>query len=91
MTFSDQQIQLIERWAEIYLPISDMAAILEIPPEDLREEIRTHSSPASIAYRKGKALSKVKLLQQEMALAQTGSPLALQTTRDTLLSMEDDE
>lgn len=91
MTYSEEELQKIEEWAQIYLPISDMAVILDIPPEVLREDIRNKSSMAYKAYHKGKVLSKVQLRAQEMKLAQIGSPLALDNTRKNLLDMEDDE
>ena len=81
MTYSAEQLQQIENFASIYLKISDMAVILGIPAEVLREDIADHSSDAS----------KVKLLHQEMMLAQVGSPLAIENTHRNLLDMEDDE
>ena len=91
MQYSPEQLQQIKFYASIYLPITDIAVILEITPESLREDIHDSSNPAFQAYRKGKALSKVQLHQQEMTLAKVGSPLALQNARDNLLAMEDDE
>ena len=91
MNYSDENLQMIQQWAEIYLPVTDMAVILDVPAEKLREDIRDRNSPAYRAYRRGKALSKVKLRKQEMDLARIGSPLALENTRRNLLDMEDDE
>ena len=81
----------IEEWAQIYLPITDMAVILDVPADVLREDIRDRSSDVYKAYNRGKVLSKVRLRTQEMQLAQVGSPLALDNTRKNLLDMEDDE
>lgn len=91
MNYTNEQLNMIEQYASIYLPISDIAVILEITPEQLREDIHDCQNPASFHYRKGKALSKVQLHSQEMTLAKVGSPLALQNARDNLLAMEDDE
>lgn len=91
MNYSTENLEKVERLASIYLPISDIADILEIPAEVLREDIANKSTEVSMRYRKGKATSKVKLFQQEMMLAQIGSPLALETTHKNLLDMEDDE
>ncbi len=91
MTYTDEQLETIERLASIYMPIRDIALILEVEDTLLREDIQCQSSPASRAYRKGKALSKVALHQQEMNLAKVGSPLALENARQNLLDMEDDE
>ena len=89
MTYSEDELQQVENFASIYLKISDMAVILGVPAEQLRSDIADHSS--SLRYRRGKAASKVKLLHQEMMLAQVGSPLAIENTHRNLLDMEDDE
>jgi hypothetical protein len=91
MTYSAEQLKQIEQFASIYLKISDMAVILGIPAEILREDIANKSSDVSQHYRRGKAASRVKLLHQEMMLAQVGSPLAIENVHRNLLDMEDDE
>ena len=91
MTYSEDELQQVENFASIYLKISDMAVILGVPAEQLRSDIADHSSEVSQRYRRGKAASKVKLLHQEMMLAQVGSPLAIENTHRNLLDMEDDE
>ena len=91
MTYSEADLQQIEQFASIYLKISDMAVILGVPAEILREDIADKSTAVSQHYRRGKAASKVKLLAQEMQLAQVGSPLAIENTHRNLLDMEDDE
>ena len=91
MTYSEEELQQIEQYASIYLKISDMAVILGVPAEQLRSDIADHNTEVSLRYRRGKAASKVKLLHQEMMLAQVGSPLAIENTNRNLLDMEDDE
>lgn len=91
MTYSEDVLQQIEQFASIYLKISDMAVILGIHPEVLRSYIADRSTEVSKRYLRGKATSKVKLLHQEMMLAQMGSPLAIDNTHRNLLDMEDDE
>ena len=91
MTFTQEQLEQINKWASIYLPISDMALMLDVPAEMLREEIRNKHTEVSLAYYRGKAASRVKLHQQEMLLAQVGSPLAIENAHRNLLDMEDDE
>ena len=68
-----------------------MALMLDVPAEMLREEIRNKHTEVSLAYHRGKAASRVKLHQQEMLLAQVGSPLAIENAHRNLLDMEDDE
>ena len=91
MNYTEEQLTQVEQFASIYLKISDMAVILGIPAEVLREDISDQTSAVSQHYRRGKAASKVKLLHQEMMLAQVGSPLAIENTHRNLLDMEDDE
>ena len=81
----------IEKYASIYLKISDMAVILDVPAEQLRSDIADRSTEVSKCYHRGKAASKVKLLHQEMQLAYVGSPLALDNAQKNLMDMEDDE
>lgn len=89
--YSENDLQQIEKYASIYLKISDIAVILDIPADVLRSDIADRSTDVSKAYRRGKAASKVKLHSQEMMLAQIGSPLAIENAHRNLLDMEDDE
>lgn len=91
MIYSETELTQIEKFASIYLKISDIADLLDIPADALRSDIADRGTDVSKAYRRGKAASKVKLHSQEMMLAQVGSPLALENARDNLLDMEDDE
>ena len=68
-----------------------MSVILDVPAEQLREDIADRSTEVSKRYHRGKATSKVKLLHQEMQLAYVGSPLALENAQRNLMDMEDDE
>lgn len=91
MTYSENVLKEVERYASIYLKITDIAVILDVPADVLRSDIADRTTPVSKAYRRGKAESKVKLHTQEMMLAQVGSPLAIENAHRNLLDMEDDE
>ena len=91
MNYTPEQLDQIEKFASIYLKISDMAVILDIAPEQLRWDISQKDTEVSRRYYRGKAASTVKLLHQEMLLAQVGSTLAIENTHKNLLDMEDDE
>lgn len=81
----------IERMASYFVPISDMAVILEIDPHSLRERITDSDSEEARAYMRGKAKSRIALRAQEMELARVGSPMGMNAVRDNLASMELDE
>lgn len=91
MDYSEDIINEVEKMASVYLPISEMAIILDIPADVLRDDIRNTQSEVSRAYHKGKAASRLRLHHQEMLLAQVGSPLAIENAHRNLLDMEDDE
>lgn len=91
MKYTEEQLEQIEKFASIYLKISDMATVLDVPAEVLRWDISQRETEVSKRYHKGKAASKVKLLSQEMLLAQVGSPLAVENAHRNLMDMEDDE
>ena len=91
MKYSDNELKQIEKFASIYLKISDIAVILDSPAGVWRWDRAGRSTDVSKAYRRGKAASKVKLHTQEMMLAQVGSPLAIENAHRNLLDMEDDE
>jgi hypothetical protein len=91
MELTAENLEQVKKWASIYLPISDMAILLCVNADDLRDAIRDRNTPVSLAYHLGKATSRVKLHHQEMLLAQVGSPLAIENAHRNLLDMEDDE
>lgn len=91
MNYTPDMIEQVEKYASIYLPITDMALLMDLQPEVLREDIRNRKSDISKAYYRGKAASRVKLHHQEMLLAQVGSPVAIENAHRNLLDMEDDE
>lgn len=91
MNYTEEQLEQIEKFASIYLKISDMATILDLPAEVLRWDISQRETEVSKRYNRGKTASKVKLLSQEMLLAQVGSPLAVENAHRNLMDMEDDE
>lgn len=91
MTYSKEQLKNIEKFASVFLPVSDIAVCIGVSPEILKHDIRDYNNPVRTAYMRGKSFSKAALLAQEMKLAKVGSPLGLQTTKQALIDMELDE
>lgn len=91
MDYDAKQLETVEKLSSVFMKISDIALIIEVDEHALRADINNETSEVSRRYRRGKASSKLKILEQEMSLAQVGSPLALENTRKALLDMEDDE
>ena len=91
MEYTTEQLDQIDKLASIYLKISDMAVILDIPTERLRWDISQKDYKVSRRYFLGVAASKVKLPHQEILFAQVGSILAIESSHKNLLNMEDIE
>lgn len=91
MTYSEENLTMIEKMASLYMSVSDIATIIDVPPETLRRDLSCKGSDVEKAYTRGKVASKLELRKQEMALARVGSPLALENCRKAYLDMEDDE
>ena len=91
MRYTDEQLAGIEEYAAALTPIKDMAALLGVNANELRQDIADIQNPVSMVYRKAKAETKLLLRKQEIELAKVGSPLAVQLTSSYMLSMEDDE
>lgn len=91
MLDSQEVIDKIKDLSSNLTTISDMAILLDVDVDVLRTNIRDKSTPASKAYYSAKAETAFKLRKQEIELATVGSPLAVQLTKDYLISMDSDE
>lgn len=91
MTYSPEQIDKIEKLASVFLPVSDIAVLIDVDPHILKADVRDYGHPARKAYVKGKTFSKAQLAAQEMKLAKIGSPLGIQSAGASLVRMELDE
>ncbi len=91
MMYSPNDLEKIEKLASLYMTISEIASLIDVPGEVLRRDIAVKGSEAEKAYHRGKVSTKLELRKQEIMLARVGSPLALENSRRALLDMEDDE
>lgn len=76
MNLNDEQLQQIEQYAAAFMTVDQIAALVDMPVDQLREEICLHTKPASKAYRKGKAQSIYDIKSKVVKLAKAGSPQA---------------
>lgn len=89
--FDQATLDAVAELAAALTPISEMAALLGIDENALRLAVNDKSSPLRAAYLKAKAQTALSLRQQEIELAQVGSPLAVQLTADYLRDMTAEE
>jgi hypothetical protein len=71
-------IERIKELASYLMPIPEMAVLVGIDEDELREVIADKSSEVSKAYHLGKAETILEIRKQEVQLAKTGSPVALE-------------
>jgi len=91
IAFTEEQLDRIEELAGLYLPISAIAIDLGVDEFALKEEINDSSSEAHRRYARGKTETQIEMRRHEKKLAMIGSPLAMQSMRDNLIEMEEDE
>lgn len=72
-------------------PVSDIAVLMDIDERRFRDILSDKSHPASLAYRKGKAERALQIRQNELELAEAGSPLAVQLIGSYFRDMDSDE
>ena len=91
MDFTQQQIDELQGYAENLTPIPDIAVLMDVDTFSLREAIADEHSAISRAYRRGKALTTLRIRQNELQLADAGSPLAVQLMNSYVRDMDAEE
>lgn len=91
MTYTPEQLTVIEQMAAIYMKPSEIAIVLDVPEEEFKADIAMSGSAAHKHYLKGKISQKIEIRKQTAMLARVGSPVALEMSERALLDMEDDE
>ena len=88
MEYNEEQLNKIEEYAALLTTISDMAVLLDIDEDDLRNDIALKTTAVSIRYRKAKALTELELRRQEIELAKLGSPIAIDLVQKYKLNQQ---
>ena len=91
MDFTHEQIDELQNYAESLTPISDIAVLMDVDAFELRAAIADGSNAISRAYRLGKAKTMLRIRQNELQLADAGSPLAVQLMTYYVRDMDADE
>ena len=91
MILTDEMIQELGSLARELTPVSDIAVLLGLDEFGLREVLSDHTHPASVAYRRGKAETRLRLRRNELELAEAGSPLAVAMVKSYMEDMDNDE
>lgn len=88
MNLTDSEILTLRDYAGLLLSISDIAILLSVDEDELREEISNKTSHISKVYRLGKMLTIVELRKQEIDMAKLGSPMAVELTQKYIIEQK---
>ena len=88
MEIDQEQLALIKEYAGCLMNISDIAVLLGLDEDKLREEIGNKHSPISKVYRKAKAEVVFELRKQEIEMAKLGSPQAVELTQRYIIDQK---
>lgn len=89
--YTTEQLAKIRELAQKLTPISDIAVLMELDVRQFRMDIADDMHPASLAYHRGKAETALKIRENELTLAEAGSPLAVTLMNSYIKDMETDE
>lgn len=91
MEFTQSDLDKIREYAALFLTISEIAILLKMNEDELREEISKKTSCIGLAYRRGKLETILDLRRQEIELAKLGSPIGLELTQKYMLDQKINE
>ena len=82
MNLDQEQLEEIERMAELFFSAAEIASNIDVDPEDLTLLIMARQGPAYAAYMRGWLKTDVELRQCILQSALNGSSPAQQTMRE---------
>lgn len=91
MKFTHTQIGLIEKYTGLLFKISDIALMIDVDPDELRDEIANKSTEVSKIYHTTKLLVISKLRAQEIEQAELGSNTAIELVTQYIQEQKLDE
>ena len=91
MKFTHTQIGLIEKYTGLLFKISDIALMIDVDPDELRDEIANKKTEVSKIYHTTKLLVISKLRAQEIEQAELGSNTAIELVTKYIQEQKLDE
>ena len=73
---TDEQLAKIQEYASFFLTVNEIAFLIDVNANELKEQINIKNNPVYIAYNKGKLITKVALRKNIIKMALHGSPQA---------------
>ncbi len=90
MDCSTDLLEKVKDLAGKLTPVTEIGVLLDIPINELRDEIATDGSPIHRAFYSGMAKAALEIRERDIELARAGSPSAADALRDHLRKMLND-
>ena len=90
MEYSTDLLKEIKELASKLTPVTEIGALLDLPINELRDEIATEDSPVHQAFYSGMAEAALEIRERDIDLARAGSPSAADALKDHLRKMLND-
>jgi hypothetical protein len=81
MQYNQSDLDKVKEYASLLLTISEIAILLNMNEDELRESIAVKTTGISLAYQQGKMETILVLRRQEIELAKLGSPIGIELTQ----------
>jgi len=91
MQYTQSQKELIEKYAALLFRISDIALLVNLDPDELRDEISNKTTEISKIYYNAKLQVITKLRAQEIEQAELGSNTAIELVTKYIQEQQLDE
>jgi predicted DNA-binding protein YlxM (UPF0122 family) len=91
MNYTDEQLKLIEDYASKFLSITEIAVLVDVDEDELRDRISLKKSDASKHYNRGKLNKIIELRSMEIELAKLGSTVAIELVNKYIENQKNDE
>lgn len=90
MDYSTDSLKRIKELASKLTPVTEIGALMELPINELRDEIAMEDSPVHQAFYSGMAEAALEIRERDIELARAGSPSAADALRNHLRKMLND-
>ena len=87
MDYSTDLLKKIKELANKLTPVTEIGALLELPINELKDDIACEDSEVHKAYFSGMAEAALEIRERDIELARAGSPSAAEALRGHLRKM----
>lgn len=91
MEYTGPELEKIGEYAGLLMTITDIAILMDIDEDELRNDIADKSNKAYRAYRLNKVQTILELHRYEIDLAKLGSPLSAEITNNYIINQKANE